>query len=166
MDIEFIFQHFWLVMIVFACINVVHLRLRVNKDIASFPDKKNGYDTFFLLWLIYTIIPIIILMLGDISGSVHFLFEYLNPRSKNPFVMALYIFIISSWILIGWAIYFNGGAEFIEKHPAIMRKGRFSNKKNLSAKQIKLRFPLLLLFGLLIIILFYYNDMPYNEIFD
>jgi len=86
--------------------------------------------------------------IGNISGMTNNTFEYFNPKIMNPMVLIFHASIIVLWILsVNW-IYFKNGAEFIEKHPGLIKKSSFRGNTNVTAKQIKLFFPLMLLGGI------------------
>jgi hypothetical protein len=58
--------------------------------------------------------------LGIIVGSTHNVFDYLDPRGGNAYVIIFHITGIVLLALSVFWIYFAGGAEFLIKHPGTM----------------------------------------------
>ena len=78
----------------------------------------------------------------------------------NPIVLLFHVAIVILWGLSIWWIYFRDGAAFIEKHPGLVQKSSFSGNHNVTAKQIKLFYPLMLLGGIIAMIMMWQMDMP------
>ncbi|BDD01478.1 hypothetical protein [Persicobacter psychrovividus] len=78
----------------------------------------------------------------------------------NPMVLIFHLSIIILWALSKRWIYFKKGAEFIETHPGLMQKSSFSGNTNVTAKQIKLLFPLMLLGGIAGMIMMWFMNFP------
>ncbi len=127
--------------------NSLILKFRSKKYITQNPSLKEGYDTYFKGFLIYGNIPWIIMAIGNLSGMTNNTFEYFNPKEMNPIVLVFHASIIVLWFLSIYWIYFNDGAKFIERHPGLIQKKGFSSTSNVTAKQVKLFFPLMLLGG-------------------
>lgn len=87
------------------------------------------------------------MMIGNLSGLTQDTFEYFNPKAMNPIVLIFHFSIIVLWVLSVRWIYFKNGTEFIETHPSLIQKSSFKRNTNVTAKQIKLFFPLMLLGG-------------------
>lgn len=141
-------------------VNGLILKLQSKKYIIKNPKLKEGYDKYLKGWLLYGNIPWVIMAIGNLSGMTNNTFEYLNPKTMNPIVLIFHASIIVLWILsINW-IYFKNGAEFIEQHPGLIRKSSFSGNTNVTAKQIKLFFPLMLLGGIAGMIMMWLMNIP------
>ncbi|OYT15639.1 MAG: hypothetical protein B7C24_11990 [Bacteroidetes bacterium 4572_77] len=140
--------------------NGLILKYRSKKYIAQNPELEEGYDKYFKGWMIYGNIPWIIMMIGNLSGTTQNTFEYFNPKALNPMVLVFHFSIIILWILSARWIYFKNGAEFIENHPGLLQKSSFSGNTNVTAKQIKLFFPLLLLGGIVGMGMMWFMDFP------
>ena len=79
----------------------------------------------------------------------------------NPTVLIFHGSIIILWMLgIIW-IYFHNGAEFIERHPGLFVKSSFSGNTNITAKQVKIFFPLMLLGGIAGMIMMWLWEVPF-----
>lgn len=152
-NMELIFKYAWIFLIAVTVLNGFVLKYRSKKYIQENPELESGYDRFFKGWLIYGNIPWIIIMIGNLSGLTESIFEYFNPKAMNPMVLTFHLSIVILWILsIRW-IYFRDGAEFIEKHPGLLRISGLKGVSDTSAKQVKLFFPLMLLGGIIGLIL-------------
>lgn len=142
---EILFKHTWVVFMIATIANGLILKNRSKKYISQNPELEKGYRNYFKRWFIYGNIPWTIMMVGDLSGTTQNTFEYFNLKALNPIVLSFHFSIIIFLLLgIKW-IYFKKGAEFLENHPGLTRKSSFNGNTNLTAKQIKLFFPLILL---------------------
>ena len=136
------------------------LKYRSKKYIAQNPELNEGYKNYFKGWMFYGNIPWVIMMLGNLSGITQNTFEYFNPKAMNPMVLVFHFSIIVLWVLgIRW-IYFKSGAEFIEAHPGLIQKSNFSGNSNVTAKQIKIFFPLMIFGGIAGMVLMWVMDIP------
>lgn len=140
--------------------NGLILKYRSKQYITQNPELKEGYDKYIMGWMIYGNIPWVVMMIGNLSGITQSTFEYFNPKAMNPMVLIFHCSIIVLWILSLRWIYFKNGAEFIETHPGLMQKSSFSGKTNITAKQIKLFYPLMLLGGIAGMVIMWISDIP------
>ena len=157
---EIIFKHTWIMFIAVTITNGLILKYRSKKYIAQNPKLKKGYDKYFKGWLIYGNVPWLIMMLGNLSELTQNTFEYFNPKTMNPMVLTFHFSIVILWVLSVRWIYFKNGAEFIENHPGLMQKSSFSGNTNVTAKQIKLFFPLMLFGGIAGMVMMWFIDFP------
>ncbi|TKG90741.1 hypothetical protein EYV94_23035 [Puteibacter caeruleilacunae] len=145
---ELLLKHVWILLILVTVVNALVLKFQSKKYIQERPDLKDGYDKFFLGFLVYGNIPWLIIMVGSLSGITESVFEYLTPRLLNPVVLLFHLSVIVLWALsIRW-VYFKKGAEFIEQHPGIFQRKGFNGTKDITAKQVKLILPFLIIGGL------------------
>ena len=140
--------------------NGLILKYRSKKYTAEKPELEDGYDKYFKGWLFYGNIPWVIMMIGNLSGMTQNTFEYFNPKAMNAIVLVFHFSIILLWVLSVRWIYFKNGAEFIETHPGLIQKSSLSGNTNVTAKQIKLFFPLMLLGGIAGMIMMWIMDFP------
>jgi len=120
-----------------------------------------GYDDFVKGWLFYANIPWVIMGIGALTGMTNNIYEYLALKQMNPIVLIFHASIVCLWILSVWWIYFRNGAEFIEKHPGFINRPSFSGKrKDVTAKEIKIFYPVILLVNIIIIIMVWMMDIP------
>lgn len=104
-----------------------------------------------------------IIAAGNISGVADNVLEYFNPDQMNPVVLVFHVSIIVLWALSVWWIYFKNDAEFIEKHPGLIQTSSFSGisgTSNVTAKQFRLFFPLMLLGGIAAVIMMWVMNFP------
>ncbi len=145
--ITVMFKYFWVAFIIATFANAFIVRYRSKQYIEKAPELKVGYDKLFKWIIFYGNIPWVIMGFGIISGFANGMFDYLNPKSMNFIVLVFHLSIIVLWVLsIRW-IYFKQGAEFIEKHPGFIQVHGFGNRSNVTARQIKLFYPLMLAGG-------------------
>jgi hypothetical protein len=157
---ELLLKYVWFLPIVFNLANVFLLKQRSKKYILENPELEKDYDYYIKKFLIFGNIPWIIIGIGILTGMVDNISEYFRPREMNPIVLVFYAsFIVIYIVLIRW-IYFKNGAEFIEKNPDFARKTNFGGKKKVTAKQVKMFFPLILLAGIIFMITMWIIDFP------
>lgn len=157
---ELIFKHTWIMFIAVTIANGLILKYRSKKYIVQNPELEKGYDQYFKGWMIYGNIPWVIMMVGNLSGITQSTFEYFNPKTMNPMVLIFHFSIIILWVLSVRWIYFKNGAEFIETHPGLIQKSSFSGNTSVTAKQIKLFFPLMLLGGIAGMVMMWFMNFP------
>jgi len=139
--------------------NALILKYRSKVYVAENPALKKGYDNFIKGVLFYGNIPWVIMGIGALAGMTNNGFEYAAPRQMNPIVLIFHASLVILWLLSVWWIYFRGGAEFIERHPGLIQKKSFSGRKNVTAKEIKIFYPIMLLAGVIAMILMWVMDI-------
>jgi uncharacterized membrane protein len=157
---EFILKYIWIIFIISSIANASYFKKLSKEYVSENPELEKTYDGYIKNFLIFGNIPWVIMGLGMLTGMTDSILEYFNPREMNPIVLMLHASIIMIYILaIRW-IYFKNGAEFIEKHPGLMRKSTFSGKRNVTAKEVKLFFPLPLLGGIIAMVAMWTIGFP------
>lgn len=157
---DILFNNMWVMFIVVTMINGFVLKYRSKKYILQNPDLEEGYNKLFKGWIIYGNIPWLIIALGNLSGMTNSIFDYFNPKSMNPIVLLFHASIIVIWILSVRWIYFKEGAEFMERHPGLLQKSSLSGNSEITAKQIKIFLPLMLLGGIAGMVMMWIMDIP------
>ncbi len=130
---------FWVIAIGVNCMNAYLLHSRAQKEIARNPELAEGYAQLLKGYLVFLNIPWLIMGLGVIVGGTRRVFDYFDPRSGNPYVLAFHVTIIVLWALFIFWIYLAGGAEFLIRYPGVMNV------------DIKSPLVLKLLFGLMLV---------------
>lgn len=150
---EVLLNELWIIFIIITFFNVNILKKRTRKYIDKDPKLEEGYKKYFRNYLILFNIPWVIMGVGNTLGMTEHVFEYLSPAPFNPMVYILHIYIIIVCVLgIKW-IYFSNGAEFLESHPGLTRKTSMEGEKNMSAGEIRVIIPLILLTWIVVIII-------------
>ena len=111
---------FWLIAIAVTCANAYILYFRSKGEVARNPELKEGYDSLLKGFLIAMNIPWVVMGVGILAGGVQSLFDYSDPRTGNPYVIAFHSTVFILWALCVFWIYFGGGAEFLVRHPGWM----------------------------------------------
>lgn len=156
----FIFNHSWILFIGYTCIMGLTLKARSKKYIEKNPDLEKGYDSYLKGLLFYANIPWFIMMIGSLSGLTQNVFEYAFLKAMNPMVVAFNASIIGLWIISARWIYLKNGAEFLERHPGLLKINGLNGFRHANAKQIKLFFPILPLSSIITICLMLTRDVP------
>ena len=155
---KYFFIHAWLIFIVLTAMKAVAIRVWAKTKIADNPDLKNGYKSYFWGLLLLGNIPWVIMGIGNLSGATSSLLDFLQPRDLNPMVLAFHLYIIILYLLGGYWIYLRGGAEFIERHPGLIRSRSPTGVSEVTAKQMKFFYPLMVAGGLLAMIMMWVVD--------
>ena len=158
--VEIIFKQAWIMFIAVTIANAFILKFRAKKYIAENPDLKTGYENLFKGSILFGNIPWIIIAIGNLSGMTKSIFDFFNPRAMNPIVLIFHASIIVLWILSVRWIYFRNGADFLERHPGLIGKHGFIGNSNVTAREIKIFFPLMLLGGIAGMIMMWIMQIP------
>ena len=110
----------WAIAIGITCLNAYLLRSRAQKEIARNPELADGYRQLIIGHLILFNLPWLVMGLGILVGGTHDVFDYLSPRSGNPYVVGFHVTGIIELALISYWIYLADGAEVLITHPGVM----------------------------------------------
>ena len=157
---DFIFRHACVTFIVVTIANYFILKSRTQKYVDQNPELKIGYDKLFKVLLIYGNIPWVIMAIGDLTSQTNGLFDYFNPKSFNPFVLAFHFYIIIIWVLSVRWVYFKNGADFLLTHPGFIHIRGFGNSITPTSNLIKVFFALALLGGIAGMTMMWLVDLP------
>jgi hypothetical protein len=155
-----LFKYIWILFILVSLFNVYQLKNKFRPYIDEKPEREPGYNLILKNYLIYSLIPWIIIGIGNLSGRTSNVFDYFQPAKLNPYVLAFHVSIIVIWLLVVRFIFFNNGAEFLENHPGVIQfrvAGR--TKDNLSQNTIKLLTALMLAGGMIAMIVMWNVDI-------
>lgn len=114
-----IFKHAWFLFLVVHCANGAIWWSRARPYIAQNPALEPGYRKLIRGWLIYGSVPWLIMGAGILSGNVHSIFHYFNPRN-GAFVIAYYVSVVALWVLCFYWLFFRRGAEELIAHPGML----------------------------------------------
>ncbi len=155
---------FKLIPIVFIIVTVVNYFIQksgTNEYAEKNPDLKPGYDKLLKGSVFLHISPWIIVVIGDLCGSTNGIFDYFHPRSMNPFVLFFHFYLILIFILTIIWIYFKGGADFLSKHPGLIKFNGFGGSKDVTSPlSIKIFFALCLLGGIAGMLMMWLLNFP------
>ena len=151
----------WVFFIAFTIINAFVAKQRAQQYIDQDPSLKKGYDDIFMVMVFIMNIPWVIIAIGSVTGLTKSMLDFFRPREMNPIVLAFHASIIIIWLLsIRW-IYFKNGAEFLERHPGVIRKNGFGSQNGTTpAKQIKLFFALAIAGGIFGLTMMWFGHFP------
>ena len=156
-----IFKFFPLIFIAVAFLNYFLLKSKVKKYSDQNEELKAGYDKLLKGFLIFSVCPWIIVVLGDLTGSTNGIFDYFHPRSLNPFVLTFHFCLMVIFSLTIYWIYFKNGADFLSKHPGLIQFQGFGGSKDItSTLSIKIFFAISLLGGIAALIMMWFIDFP------
>ena len=160
MDIEFIFRNFWIFFIFVTILNALILKVRSGKYIKESPQLEEGYNKFFRGILIYGNIPWVIMGVGNLTNITNNIFQYFYPRSLNPMVLIFHTSILFIWVSGAIWIYKKQGAAFIEQHPGFFKSNGLGGSKDLTAKQVKTFYPIMILGGVIAMAMMWVGFFP------
>lgn len=117
-----VLRHFWLVAIAITFVNGVLAWRRAQPDIASHPEKADGYRRLVRGWMFWGNVGWIVMGAGILFGGVRDIAEYLY-RPRVPWAIAWYAINIGVSLLGLFWIFRMGGAEQLAAHPVFLRHG-------------------------------------------
>jgi len=158
--ITLLFRHAWILFIAATVGNALFIRHRSKDLIAEDPGLAEGYQQIFKAILFYGNMPWVIMAVGMLSGLTNNVFDYFRPRDMNPAVLAFHAAVIILWVLFTRWIYLKGGAAFLERHPGVLVKRGFGSVTYLTAKEIKMFVPLMLLGGIAGVLMMWLVNIP------
>lgn len=145
---DFLFDNFWIMFIAGTIVNGLIFFYNSKKKIKVDPSLKDGYEKLFKGWMFFGNIPWVIIGIGNLTGMTESSFEFFFPREMNPIVLIFHAVVVCLWILSAWWIYFQDGAEYLEKHPGLINGLGFGSSDTAPAKYIKIIFPITILGGI------------------
>ena len=115
--IEVVFKHFWLAFVVVTIINARYWWAGVQGRIRAQPELEAGYRRLYRGYLFWGNVPWLLMGAGILSGQVQWMFDFLQPRSGNPYVLAWW-WAMAALLALGtvWMLW-GGGAETLARHP-------------------------------------------------
>ena len=158
---DIILKEFWAVLILVTIMNGFLLKNRLKEYIQKKPELQKGYDDYVKGYLIFLNIPWIIMGIGNLSGLTNDIQEFFTPRLMNPIVLTFHASLVICWTLSFRWIYFKNGAEFIEKHPGLVERPSLSGNSTVTARQVKIFYPLMLLVGIFALVMMWTMDNPH-----
>ena len=120
MPVDLIFNNFWVLLILGSVYSAFLMKFRSRKFIQKQPELREGYDRLFIGELIYLNVPWVIAGAGIILGGVPGFFSYFTSGSGNLFILAFQLSIVVLCVMMGWWVFFKGGAEFLANHPGVL----------------------------------------------
>lgn len=137
---EFLFKYFWAIAIAIAILNIFLLKRQMNQRIEQDPELESGYDTLINGFAIFMTLPWLVMGFGILTGKTENMFQYLlRPDFNNTAIVAFWVTVVALMLLSGFWIFFNGGAETLEKHPGFVKANMLGKQYDrLTSNQIKL----------------------------
>src|SRR4030095_5766640 len=129
MGFEVVLTHFWLAVVAVTTINGRCWWAGVQARIQARPELEPGYRRLYRGYLFWANVPWILMGVGILSGQVRWMFDFLEPRSGNPYVLAWWsangavLAAGTVWVLWG------GGAEMLARHPGFAMVPEWSASK-------------------------------------
>jgi len=126
---EVVLTHFWLAFVAVTIINGRYWWAGVQARIQARPELEPGYRRLYRGYLFWANVPWLLMGAGILSGQVRWMFDFLEPRSGNPYVLAWWwangavLAAGTAWVLWG------GGAEMLARHPGFAMVPEWSASK-------------------------------------
>lgn len=147
-------RHAWLIFIVGTVLNALILKSRSRTYIQQQPELAAGYQQLFNGVLLWGNLPWVVMGIGIHFGEVHSVFSYFRPRDGNPFVLAWFGVVVALWLLGFYWLFARRGAEFLVKHPGLLR----GNPK--SPAMLRLCYCLMIAGGVVGLCFMFFGDIP------
>jgi hypothetical protein len=124
--VDLLFRHFWVAFVVVIVLNTRAWWRDVQEPMRRRPELAPGYRWLLRAQLSVTLVPVLLMGLGVISGQVRGVHDYLRPGEGNPFVL-LWWGVVAAIVLLttGWVV-LGPGAEMLERHPGVIMVPRAS----------------------------------------
>ena len=110
-------RHFWLAFVVVTIINGRYWWAGVQARIRAQPELEPGYRRLYRGYLFWGNVPWLLMGAGILSGQVRSMFDFLQPRSGNPYVLAWWWAMAALFALGTMWMFWGGGAETLARHP-------------------------------------------------
>lgn len=121
---EVFFRWFWVVGLISTAVNAVIYRHRANEDIRKHPERAEGYRRLIRGFVVWFSLPWIVIGMTTLTGAVQSVDELFG--TEHPAALLLQVLAVGYWIMMIRWVFFEKGAETLERHPAMLRRG-FSN---------------------------------------
>ena len=144
----------WVVFILVTVANALTWWRRGRDHIARNPALRQGYKRLVFGFILWGNVPWVVMGLGLMVGGVSSPFDYCEPQSANPWVLAWYGTVVCLWALALWWIFAGGGARAIVDHPGLI------NIRLSKAWHVKLLACVQTLAGIVAMALAFHRDMP------
>jgi len=129
-------QFIWLLFIGITFVSAYTMKSRTQSFADMNPELEKGYKDAFRAMIFFGNLPWLVMGAGILSGQVKGVSGFFGNNRPGPFTLAFFAVIIADYLVLVWWIFRRGGAEFLEKHPGIIRS---YGSEGLTAKQVKQR---------------------------
>jgi hypothetical protein len=115
----FAFRYLWVFFLFMGLVNCFLGWRSVMAHIKDNAALRVKYRQLFILYVIWTNLPWVVMGLGILFGGAAGVLDFLVPASGNTTVMVWWgLFFVMNFSLAGWVL-FGGGAETLEKYPGL-----------------------------------------------
>jgi hypothetical protein len=118
---QLFFKSFWVVGLIWTALNAVIYRVQANEDIRVHPERTEGYRRLIRGFVIWFSLPWIALGIMVISGALQSVEELFG--TEQPAALLLQALAVGYWIMMIRWVFFEKGAETLERYPAMLRPG-------------------------------------------
>lgn len=141
---EYLIHNIWCLFMLFSLLKAWRYASYAKLQIKEQPHLELGYQKLLRGFVLFVNIPWLLMMIGNYSGATQSVFDYLKPGDLNPFVLVWHgTFMVLCLLWLRW-IYFKNGAEQLETYRGLIQVAPLGKLVNLSAKEIKLITPFVL----------------------
>jgi hypothetical protein len=151
---NFLTKWFWVVCIIVTFLNAAAYRFRARRQIQANPELEGGYRTLIRGFVLWGILPWVIMGVGTVFGGVPSVLYFFRPRDGNPFVLAFFASVFLEWILVTYWLLYRGGAQMLVTHPGLL------NVNLKTPRSVVLCWFLSLACGIIAVILMFANQYP------
>jgi hypothetical protein len=113
-------RHAWLVPVVTILLSVSLQWRKVQPQIATRPELKDGYRRLVRRVAVWLTLPWLVMGLGCIAGAVPGVVHYLFPVWGGPFVWLFWAVVYGELLLLAYWGVFGRGAELLVRHPGVV----------------------------------------------
>lgn len=117
-----VFRHFWVMALGSTLLNAAIWWWNGRQYRASNPALAAGYRSLTRGFVVWGSLPWLVMGAGAVLGGTR-VFDYFDPSSGNPWILAWHASVVSIWALLAYWTFLRGGAELIARHPGLLMGG-------------------------------------------
>lgn len=118
---QFFERWFWAAGIYAVALTGLLMFLNIRGKIRKDPGFGPGYRQIILRFLFSGIVPFLVMGLGIETGKVALVYQFLEIRKLNTFVLFFWFSVLAVWAVQTVWIFFQGGAETLARHPGLLK---------------------------------------------
>jgi len=142
-----IFQHFWIVFILFGVFNTVVVARRLGNRNDKTPDEFQERRQILWWFGLLMIAPWIWMGCGIVFGEADDIFSYVQPRHYGFWVRGFFVIIAIVYLLASYWIFLGTGAATLARYPEVFNVEMFTKLGISGPSGVKITTAIALLAG-------------------
>jgi hypothetical protein len=117
--LQVIFRNAWIFLLLLTFANAASWWSRGKKEIVKHPELEKGYRKLVRNFMLLNNVPWVVMGIGILYGGVPTALHFLSP-GNGPFVIAFWVSVIATWVVIAYWVLFRGGAQDLLRYPGLL----------------------------------------------